>query len=272
MIKLKNKLFCMVLILFSINCFCQKFTYDFDKNGEKDTVKLDKENYAVNINLNNSRNSFEIPEITGYEKISLLKFKSEFINIHYSSSFVSTIDLFIHYKNNKWILTSTLFYSPCQTCENGEVKTCENIVNLDISKINEENIESIVFNEINCKKTYKNINCNGVKDSNPKTKIKKENDSISGVYVLESCQNSRFKLVISKKQKQYFYIILDKKKTIEKGKATITKNKEYNSIMLGLIGGIFSGKDIQIQNYGNAMNEFIHFTQCDEKYLTFIKN
>ncbi len=96
-------------------------------------------------------------------------------------------------------------------------------------------------------------------------------DSILGTYVLESCENSRFKLVINKKIKQYFYIILDKKKVIAKGKAKITNNKEYVSIMLGLIGGIFSGKDIQIQNYGNAMNEFIHFTQCDEKYLTFVR-
>jgi hypothetical protein len=96
-------------------------------------------------------------------------------------------------------------------------------------------------------------------------------DSILGTYVLESCENSRFKIVLNKINKQYSYIILDRKKTIAKGKAKLTKNKEYTSIMLGLIGGIFSGKDIQIQNYGNAMNEFIHFTQCDEKYLTFVK-
>ena len=101
--------------------------------------------------------------------------------------------------------------------------------------------------------------------------IRKQNDSILGLYVLKSCENLRFKIVISKKENQYLYKIFDNKKTIAKGKSTITKNKEYVSIMLGLIGGIFSGSDIQIQNYGNAMNEFIHFTQCDEKYLTFVK-
>ena len=99
----------------------------------------------------------------------------------------------------------------------------------------------------------------------------REKTSIIGLYILKSCENGRFKIVISKKEKQYFYTIFDKKKTITKGKAIVTNNKEYISIMLGLIGGIFSDKNIQIQNYGNAMNEFIHFTQCDEKYLTFEK-
>ncbi|WP_310556319.1 hypothetical protein [Flavobacterium sp.] len=159
----------LLLISFTANTFCQEFNYDLDKNGEIDSVNLDKENYVVNIKLNKSNTSFEIPEITAYEKISLVKFKSEFINIHYSSSSVSSIDLFVQYKNKKWILTSTLFYSPCQTCENGEVKTCENIVNLDINKINEENVESIVFNEINCRKLYKNIKGISVKDLNSYT-------------------------------------------------------------------------------------------------------
>lgn len=96
-------------------------------------------------------------------------------------------------------------------------------------------------------------------------------DSLIGAYVLESCENSRFQIIINKKKGEYFYIITDKSKTIAKGKAKITDNQKYTSIMLGLIGGIFSRKDIQIQNYGNEMNQFIHFTQCDEKYLTFVK-
>lgn len=103
------------------------------------------------------------------------------------------------------------------------------------------------------------------------TEYSKQQTNIEGLYVLKSCQNSRFKILIIKKEKQYLYRILDKKKTIKKGEAIVSNNKEYVSIMLGTIGGVFSGKDIQIQNYGNAMNEFIHFTQCDERYLTFKK-
>lgn len=97
-------------------------------------------------------------------------------------------------------------------------------------------------------------------------------DTICGTYVLESCETSRFKLKIIKNNHKYFYIIYDRKKIISKGKAEIDKKVNYTSYMFGLIGALNVGKDIKIQNYGNAMNEFIHFTQCDEKYLTFIKH
>ena len=168
MVNSKKRILLILLLSCSINSFCQKLTYDLDKNGEEDSVKLDKENYIVNIKLNKSSCSFEIPEITAYEKISLVNFNSEFINIHYSSS-VSSIDLFVQLINKKWILTNTAFYSPCQTCENGEIKTCENIPNLDIKKLNEENVENLVFNNSNCRKLYTNVKGLNVKDLNSYT-------------------------------------------------------------------------------------------------------
>ncbi|HPQ53042.1 MAG TPA: hypothetical protein PK253_07300 [Spirochaetota bacterium] len=33
------------------------------------------------------------------------------------------------------------------------------------------------------------------------------------------------------------------------------------------VTGIYSGNAITIQNYGNSMNEYVCFTQCDGKYL-----
>ncbi|WP_316633158.1 hypothetical protein [uncultured Flavobacterium sp.] len=130
-------------------------------------------------------------------------------------------------------------------------------------------LNSILFFQ---KKTIQNCSSTSlISNKYSNNSIKIENDSISGTYVLESCENSRFKIVINKKKNQFFYTIFDKKKSISKGKAIITKHEGYVSIMLGLIGGIYSEGNIQIQNYGNAMNEFIHFTQCDEKYLTFLK-
>jgi len=77
--------------------------------------------------------------------------------------------------------------------------------------------------------------------------------------ILKSCENSRFKIVINQERNQLFYTIFDNKKSISKGKAIITMYKEYVSMMLGLIGEIYSKSNIQIQNYGNAMNEFIHY-------------
>ena len=95
---------------------------------------------------------------------------------------------------------------------------------------------------------------------------------IAGVYVLTSCENSRFKIKIEKKKDEYFFLIFDKNKIISKGK--LGKQNEDDTVYLtfGKIGGIYDTDKIQIQNYGNSMNEYVHFTQCGEKYLTFIKS
>ena len=95
--------------------------------------------------------------------------------------------------------------------------------------------------------------------------------NISGLYVLKSCEKGRFKIRIEKKNTNYMYFILDGKKTISKGKANITQEDNTTYLMLGKIEGVLIRNSIQIQNYGNSMNEYNHFTQCDEKYLSFIK-
>lgn len=68
------------------------------------------------------------------------------------------------------------------------------------------------------------------------------------------------------------YVILDGKKTILKEKVNISKEDNSTYLIFGKIEGILKKNVIQIQNYGNSMNEYNHFTQCDEKYLSFIKN
>ena len=95
--------------------------------------------------------------------------------------------------------------------------------------------------------------------------------NISGLYVLKSCEKGRFKIRIEKKNTNYMYFILDGKKTISKGKANITQEDNTTYLMLGKIEGVLIKNSIQIQNYGNSMNQYNHFTQCDEKYLSFIK-
>jgi hypothetical protein len=98
-----------------------------------------------------------------------------------------------------------------------------------------------------------------------KTNIKENN--FEGTYVLKSCENSRFTIRIIKNT-DYIYSILDKNKTISKGKAIISKFQ----IKFGKIEGVISEDKIVIQNYGNVTNKYNHFTQCDEKYLSFIRN
>lgn len=95
---------------------------------------------------------------------------------------------------------------------------------------------------------------------------------ITGIYVLTSCENSRFKIKIEKKAGVYSFLIFDKSKIISKGKVKKQRTDDVVYLAFGKIGGVYNANKIQIQNYGNAMNEYEHFTQCDEKYLSFIKS
>ncbi|WP_268846642.1 hypothetical protein [Flavobacterium aestivum] len=95
---------------------------------------------------------------------------------------------------------------------------------------------------------------------------------ITGVYVLESCENSRFKIKIEKKAGIYSFLIYDKSKIISKGTVKKQKTDDVVYLAFGKMEGIYNENKIQIQNYGNSMNRYAHFTQCDEKYLSFIKS
>ena len=96
-------------------------------------------------------------------------------------------------------------------------------------------------------------------------------NKIIGLSVLKSCENGMFKINIKKDGSEYTYTILDGKKIISKGKASIRSEKEETIITCGSITGIYTKNSITVQNYGNSMNEYNHFTQCDQKYLPFIK-
>jgi len=96
-------------------------------------------------------------------------------------------------------------------------------------------------------------------------------DVIVGVYLLKSCENGRFKIKIEKKENLYTYNILDLRSIIEKGNLEVLEEDGIVYLIFGKIEGVFDKKSIVIQNYGNSMNEYILFTQCDEKYLSFEK-
>jgi hypothetical protein len=96
-------------------------------------------------------------------------------------------------------------------------------------------------------------------------------DIIEGLYILNSCENGRFKINLKKNGSLYAFSILDGKKIISRGKASIRKEDGETIITMDKIAGLFEKNNITIQNYGNSMNEYIHFTQCGEKYLSFEK-
>ena len=88
--------------------------------------------------------------------------------------------------------------------------------------------------------------------------MKSYENNVEGLYVLKTCENSRFKIKIEKNSGGYSFLIYD-------------KNKGSTYLSFGKIEGQYENDKIQIQNYGNSINEYIHFTQCEEKYLSFVK-
>ncbi|MFC5873945.1 hypothetical protein ACFP3I_15215 [Chryseobacterium arachidis] len=106
----------------------------------------------------------------------------------------------------------------------------------------------------------------------PKTAVSKK--SIEGKYVATTCDGGRFSMEFKNVDGKPTFKIYDKSKIIAAGNVsteTDEKTGEISSVTIGEIGGLYEGDKIVIQNYGNAMNEFEHFTQCGDKYLEFSK-
>jgi hypothetical protein len=106
----------------------------------------------------------------------------------------------------------------------------------------------------------------GIDGKEYKIEAKSGYNNFTGIYKLKSCQDSRFKIEISKKQKTYYYLIFDKEKIISKGKVVMSKN----NFSIGKIKGVFSSGNLQIVNY-DTDPKLLRFTQCNEKHLTFVK-
>lgn len=109
-------------------------------------------------------------------------------------------------------------------------------------------------------------------EKNPEKVASKK--TIDGKFVANTCEGGRFSIEFKNTDGKPTFKILDKTKVIAAGNVsaeTDEKTGEITNLMIGEIGGLYEGDKIVIQNYGNAMNEFEHFTQCGDKYLEFIK-
>lgn len=95
---------------------------------------------------------------------------------------------------------------------------------------------------------------------------------VEGKFVAKNCENGRFSIVIATLHGRPIFKVYDDAKVILSGKAEVnrTSSKEINIIM-GNMGGLYADGILTIQNYGNSMNEFENFTQCEDKYLAFTK-
>lgn len=107
----------------------------------------------------------------------------------------------------------------------------------------------------------------------PEAEVAKK--SIEGKYTAVACDGGRFSIEFKNTEGKPVFKIFDKGKVIAAGNVsaeTDEKTGEITEIAIGEIGGLYEGDKIIIQNYGNAMNEFDHFTQCGDKYLEFTKS
>lgn len=122
--------------------------------------------------------------------------------------------------------------------------------------------------------------------------------NVEGTYTNTSETACSFKLSISKQENSYFYNILTAERAL-KGKVSFVRNidarevyikfngikwAEYNGaakdegeaekfaikIPIG-IEGVLNENEITIQNYGNSMNNYTKFDDCEDKYIVLRK-
>lgn len=97
---------------------------------------------------------------------------------------------------------------------------------------------------------------------------------VEGTFIAENCDGGRFSIEFKNIGGQPTFKIFDQKKIIATGNVsaeTDEKTGEIINLEIGEIGGLYEGDKIVIQNYGNSMNEFDHFSQCGDKYLEFTR-
>ncbi|MDQ0595309.1 hypothetical protein QFZ37_003678 [Chryseobacterium ginsenosidimutans] len=97
---------------------------------------------------------------------------------------------------------------------------------------------------------------------------------IEGKFVANTCDGGRFSMEFKNIDGKPTFKIFDKSKVIAAGNVSSEsdeKTGEITAVAMGEIGGLYEGDKIVVQNSGNTMNEFEHFTQCGDKYLEFIK-
>lgn len=110
-------------------------------------------------------------------------------------------------------------------------------------------------------------------EKDPKIAVSK--NLIEGKFVANTCDGGRFSVEFKNVDGKPTFKIFDKTKIIAAGNVsteTDEKTGEITNVTMGEIGGLYEGDKIIVQNSGNSMNEFEHFSQCGDKYLEFTKS
>ena len=96
--------------------------------------------------------------------------------------------------------------------------------------------------------------------------------NLTGIYKNEPC-NISIEIAKNTNKAKYFYKIVDNNQTKSQGYISSIKSNGEDGFYIKFkkINGMYENGSIVIQNYGNSMNEYIYFEDCDSKYLKFDK-
>ena len=91
--------------------------------------------------------------------------------------------------------------------------------------------------------------------------------SIAGDYV---SAESKCKISLKINRKNEYTFRADRKLML-RGKVKVSKEDQVTYLTFGCIGSMYHQDTISMQNYGNAMNDYTHFEECNAKYIYFIR-
>ena len=96
--------------------------------------------------------------------------------------------------------------------------------------------------------------------------------NLTGIYKNEPC-NISIEIGKNTNKAKYFYKIVENNQTKSQGYISSIKSNGEGGFYIKFkkIDGMYENGSIVIQNYGNSMNEYNHFEDCDSKYLKFDK-
>ncbi|KQT25985.1 hypothetical protein ASG22_04635 [Chryseobacterium sp. Leaf405] len=149
-------------------------------------------------------------------------------------------------------------------CKNDKVKSTKSKTDSTVA------VEAVKSDSVNKVKTNSDENDDTLEKT---TEISPEKVSIEGKYIANTCDGGRFSIEIKNVNDKPTFVIYDKTKIIATGGASMDGDgvNDGTTIAMGEIAGLYQGDKIIVQNYGNSMNEYEHFSQCGDKYLEFTK-
>ena len=102
--------------------------------------------------------------------------------------------------------------------------------------------------------------------------IELEDDSITGIYKLLTCDKAELSIDIQGEKGNILFKLCKVDSILFDGRVQIDPQRgNPESILLDDIEAGYFKDSIVLQNYGNAVDEYPLFKECDDKYLVFVK-